>query len=123
MDSAYKTAEGVYAGMLVADAEMKYGKVKSIYNDAHIGETGEFTNQSQGFNFIFTGKKSAPADYSPAGVYNTDRDGKTSKYTLGSYISSISISNFDEDKPTRIPEFTSVYSNFTTDCKLVDEEG
>jgi hypothetical protein len=91
LDSEYKTAEGVHVGMLLADAEKKYGKVKSIYSDAHVGEMGTFTNQPKGLDFIFTGKKSTPDGYSLAGVYGANGDGTTSKYILGSYIHSISI--------------------------------
>ncbi len=121
LDSGYKTAGGVYVGMLLADAEKKYGKVKSIYLEPHSGEIGEFTNQPKGFNFIFTGKKSTPDGYSLAGVYGANGDGTTSKYIFGSYIHSISINNFEFGNEN--VKFSSSFSNFTTDCKLVDEEG
>ncbi len=121
LDSRYKTAEGVHTGMTIADAEKKYGKVKSIYHEPHSGEIGKFTDHPKGIEFIFTGKKSSPDDYSLAGVYNANGDGTTSKYILGAYIHSISINNFEMDNAD--VKFTSSFSNFTTDCKLVDEEG
>lgn len=94
LDSRYQTADGVHIGMTVADAEKKYGKVKSIYNDAHGGEIAEFTNQPKGFVFVFKGKQTSADGYNLAGIYTEDGEGTTVKYNAGAYISSISINNY-----------------------------
>ena len=52
----YKTKEGVHVGMLLADAEKKLGKIKSIYtSEPTFEEYAVFTNMPKGITFGVSG--------------------------------------------------------------------
>ena len=97
IDSRFKTAEGVHVGMLIAEAEMKYGKLKEMFNYPHGGETGEFIKQPKNLGFSFREK----GKYQTAGIYKAIPNCKSqyppacrkaTKYNPGSHISAMSIS-------------------------------
>ena len=105
IDSRFKTAEGVHVGMLIAEAEKKYGKLKEMFNFPHSGETGEFIKQPKNLGFSFREK----GKYQTAGIYEEIPDcknqyppacSKATKYNPGSHISAMSIS-LPEEKVAR----------------------
>ena len=98
VDSRFKTEKGVHVGMLIADAEKQYGKLKSMFNYPHGGEMGEFSDQPKLMNFNFMPKKGS--DYT-AGIYKPIKDcpnpdhppscSNATEYNTGAYISAIGI--------------------------------
>jgi hypothetical protein len=94
LDRRFKTAEGVYPKMLIADAEKIYGKIKSIDWDDEVGEFGKFSNQPKGYYFSLRGpgfRDTANSRTDPAGIYGAGGY-QTQKYKPKSYIYSIAIS-------------------------------
>jgi len=99
IDSRFKTAEGVHVGMLIADAEKKYGKLKEMFSYPHEGEFGSFTNQPEYLKFYFKPK----GDFSGAGIYeavpNCPEDAYppscriAKKYNPNSYIFEMAVSS------------------------------
>jgi hypothetical protein len=97
-DPRYKTAEGVYAGMPIAEAEKKYGNLKEMFNFPHEGEIGKFTDQPEYLSFNFRSKGNSGAGIYEA-VPNCPEDAYppscrvAKKYNPDSYISLMSVSS------------------------------
>ena len=93
LDKSFKTSKGVYVGMLLKEAEKKYGKIKRItiddFGDDH--ELAIFTNHPKGIQFILSvnGKETR------AGKYAKDSQ-TTTKYKTGSSIYRIIVADQGE---------------------------
>ncbi len=92
LDSRYKTEEGVGIGTKVEEAEKRYGKLKEIFFDQHVGEIAYFSKAPKGLGFLLIGND---GKYGKAGNYvgakPQDYGQRTKKYVPGAYISSMSI--------------------------------
>ena len=85
LDRSYKTADGVHVGMLLSEAEKKYGQIKEISDDMEM-EMVTFTNQPEGFSFTLAGSGKGKL----AGIYDKD-DQTATKYHAGAKLKSIEI--------------------------------
>ena len=82
-DKSYRTAKGVYVGMLVSNVEKKYGKVRQIIlSELESREYAAFVNHPKGMDFRLMN------DNSTAGVY-ANRQTTTTKYAKNTYLFSI----------------------------------
>ncbi|MCB1025501.1 MAG: hypothetical protein KDB79_13985 [Acidobacteria bacterium] len=81
--SNYRTAEGVYPRMRIAQAERKYGKILSIMlSEIESREFARFTNQPKGVDFRIAGRNRR------AGIYPSGST-VTTRYSPTAYLSSI----------------------------------
>lgn len=93
-DKSFQTAENVRAGMLLSEAEKKYGKVtKVMMSEIEAREYAEFTNQPKGLDFRLT------ATNETAGIYpNGERE--TTKYAKTASLLSILVTGLNESAKT-----------------------
>lgn len=93
-DSRYKTADGVYPGIAIREAEKSFGKIKKITLYEYDGsEHAEFHNAPENYSFVVSAKTGAN-DEDRAGIYEKD-EYTTADYAKDAVLSAITISNHE----------------------------
>lgn len=114
-DKSYQTAKGVRVGMLLSEAETKYGKVqKVVMSEIESREYAEFANQPKGLDFRLIAKNEN------AGIYPKG-ERATTEYSKTAMIQSVLVTGFDnlitQGIEPQNAKFTSVYTDLDKDCK------
>ncbi|MEZ5347410.1 MAG: hypothetical protein R2681_17825, partial [Pyrinomonadaceae bacterium] len=121
----YRTAEGVFPGMRIQEAEQRYGELVSIMrSEIESREFARFTKQPKGIDFRVENRNSA------AGAYQSG-DSMTTRYSPNAYISSIivlgtpaigTVSETDENDASS-GSYTSLYTDLRTQCRTPAGQG
>ncbi len=110
-DRSYRTKEGVHSGMLLSDAEKKYGKVNSItLSQIESREYAEFANNPDGLHFRLLGKNGSAGAYVP-------NEYEATAYTDGTIIDRIEVRRPRGTSDIGSVRFSSSYTDLKTGCK------
>ena len=111
LDKSYRTAKGVYPGMMLAAAEKLYGKVKAVtMSEIEARETAEFTDHPSGIDFRVRGKDGSAGDY-PQGARTA------STYKPGAYVFAVTVTGRNGSTTGIDSDFSSEYTDLKTGCK------
>jgi hypothetical protein len=109
--SNYRTAKGVHPGMMLADAEKKYGKVKTVtMSEIESREFAEFSDHPSGMDFRVLGKNDNAGAY-PKGSRSA------SSYNPGAYVFAVMVTGRDGSTTGIGSDFSSEYTDLKTGCK------